>query len=129
MQMEITFPGGKKVNAVHNGYTIRTDQPKKDGGDESAPTPFDLFISSLSTCAGYYVLSFCQKREIPVEGLRMTADINWNEQKHLVDRIRMNIQLPDGFPEKYRDAVIKAAEQCTVKRNVFDPPEISISTN
>ncbi|MDA8242639.1 MAG: osmotically inducible protein OsmC, partial [Elusimicrobia bacterium] len=57
-EMEITFPGGKKVNALWHGFEIATDQPKSSGGDNSAPAPFDLFLASLGTCAGIFVLGF-----------------------------------------------------------------------
>jgi putative redox protein len=48
-QMEISFPGGQKVDAQYSGFTIHTDQPVEDGGDGSAPTPFSLFLASLGT--------------------------------------------------------------------------------
>ena len=68
--MQVTFPGNMKVEAYFKGYTITTDQPKDEGGDESAPSPFDLFLASIATCAGYYVLSFCQKRNISADKIK-----------------------------------------------------------
>ncbi|MCK5331318.1 MAG: osmotically inducible protein OsmC, partial [Candidatus Marinimicrobia bacterium] len=62
MDMKITFPGGKKINAEYNGQIIKTDQAVASGGNGSAPEPFDLFLASIGTCAGIYVLGFCQQR-------------------------------------------------------------------
>ena len=67
MNMEIVFPAGKKVNALYRGFTIETDQPENGGGDGSAPSPFDLFLASIGTCVGFYVLSFCHERSIPTD--------------------------------------------------------------
>lgn len=128
MEMTIRFPGNKKVSAEFDGQTVMTDQPKQAGGDGSAPAPFDLFLASLGTCAGIFVLSFCRKREIPTEGLEIIQKAEWDEVKHLVSKVTMEIKLPKGFPEKYRDTLVKTAELCTVKRHLHEPPSFEVTT-
>ena len=127
MEMEISFPGGKKVEATFGGHVVKTDQPVVDGGSESSPSPFELFIASIGTCTGFYVLSFCQRNNIPTEDLRLTARIERNPGTYLVEEIRIDIHLPSGFPEKYKNAVVKAAEVCSVKRHLERPPRIDIA--
>jgi ribosomal protein S12 methylthiotransferase accessory factor len=127
MDMHIRFPGGKRVYADYKGFTIETDQPRKEGGDDSAPEPFSLFLASLGTCAGVYVLYFCEERQIDTAGLQMMLSFEKDAQTHLVSRVGMQIQLPPGFPPKYKKAVIKAAQLCTVKRNIANPPEFTIT--
>ncbi|MBW2050564.1 MAG: osmotically inducible protein OsmC, partial [Deltaproteobacteria bacterium] len=51
-RVEVSFPGGKRVDAQIGGFTIKTDQSRDNGGDESAPEPFQLFLASIATCAG-----------------------------------------------------------------------------
>jgi putative redox protein len=126
MEMEIRFPGGKKVEALFDDYTVTTDQPVADGGSGSAPSPFDLFLASIGTCTGYYVLTFCQKNNLPTEEMKLTARFLRNPTTHLVENIRIDVQVPRDFPEKYKNAVIKAAEVCTVKRHLEKPPRIDI---
>jgi putative redox protein len=127
MEMEISFPGGKKVEATFGGHVVKTDQPVVDGGSESSPSPFELFLASIGTCTGFYVLSFCERNNIPTEDLRLTARIERNPGTHLVEEIRIDIHLPSGFPEKYKNAVVKAAEVCSVKRHLERPPRIDIA--
>ena len=127
MEMEVCFPGAKKVNAIYNGFTIETDQAKKEGGDESAPEPYSLFLASIGTCAGIYVVYFCEKRGIDTSGIKLKLDFTRNDKKHLTEAIHIHIDLPPDFPSKYKTSVIKAAELCTVKRNILDPPEFDIS--
>ncbi|MFI5362001.1 MAG: OsmC family protein [Elusimicrobiota bacterium] len=124
--MIIRFPGNKKVSAEFEGFRVMTDQPKESGGDGSAPAPFDLFLSSIGTCAGIFVLSFCGKRGISTAGLEIHQRVEWDEPKHLVSKIALEIILPKGFPDKYRDSVIKSAELCTVKRHLQEPPRIEV---
>ena len=124
MDMTIDFPGGTRVDAHFGSFTVATDQPP----NSNAPTPFQLFLASIGTCAVIYVVNFCRARGLPTEGLRIVEHIVKGADGH-VDRIDLDIQLPDGFPEKYRDAVIRAADQCTVKRHLARPPVIAVTTH
>ena len=128
IEMKIRFPGNKKVSAEFDGFTVMTDQPRDAGGEGSAPAPFDLFLASLGTCAGIFVLGFCQKRSISTEGLEICQTMEWDETKHLVTKVTLKIILPKDFPEKYRDSLVKTAELCTVKRHLHEPPQFEIVT-
>ena len=129
MEMTIDFPGGARVDAHFNQFTVKTDQPPQGGGEGSAPTPFATFLASLGTCAGIYVLGFCRPRSIPTEGIRLIQSMESDPQTGLVNRVSLDIQLPPEFPEKYREAVIRAAEQCTVKKHFEHPPTVAVSTS
>ena len=126
MPMEVRFPGGVAVEAIHAGMTIRTDQPVAAGGAGSAPSPFDLFLVSLSTCAGFYALRFCQERGLPTEGLGVTMDWERSPETKLISRVRISVKLPEGFPEKYRAAILRATDQCAVKKHLAAPPAIEV---
>lgn len=126
--MEIKFPGGKRVDAQLNEMVIKTDQPIQAGGTGTAPAPFDLFLASIGTCAGIYVLGFCQSRGINSEGIKIQQKMNYNPNTRMIDKIDLEIFLPNGFPEKYKSAVIHVAEMCTVKKHLQDPPKFEIST-
>lgn len=126
MQMEIDFPGGKRVNATYKGFVVQTDQPRSEGGEGSAPEPFDLFLAAIGTCAGVYVAYFCEHRNIPTDRIRMRLSFENNPQSHLVEKISVDIHLPPGFPSRYRKAVVRAAASCAVKRNLIAPPLIQV---
>jgi len=129
MEMTIDFPGGARVDAHFGPFTVRTDQPAQDGGDGSAPTPFDTFLASLGTCAGIYVLGFCRQRGISTDGIRVVQRVRVNPATRLAENIALDIQVPADFPEKYRPALIRAAEQCKVKRHFENPPEVAVNTS
>lgn len=128
-EMEIVFPGNKRVDAILDGQVIKTDQPVQAGGDGTAPAPFDMFLASIGTCAGIYVLGFCQARGIKTDGIKLIQRMNYNYQKRLFDKIEIEIVLPPDFPEKYKSAVIHAADNCAVKKHLLNPPEIVVKTN
>lgn len=132
MEMKITFPGGKKVNAEMNGVVFPTDQPVEAGGEGSAPSPYSYFLASLGTCAGIYALSFCQQRGIATEGMSLTQRIEFSageDGESRLAKVAIVITLPPGFPEKYRNAIVKTAELCAVKKAITVPPEFIITTS
>lgn len=128
MDMKIYFPGGKKVHAEYNGFIHQTDQPRESGGDNSAPSPFDLFLASLGACAGFYVLSFCQQRGIDPQAIELRQSMERDPRTHLVTLVSIEIVLPAAFPEKYRAAVVQAAQLCTVKKHLENPPKFNLFT-
>lgn len=127
MKMEVGFPGGVAVTAAFKGFSVLTDQPKDAGGGESAPSPFELFLASLATCAGFFALRFCQSRRLPTEGLGVELEPDWDAAAHRLAKVRIAVKLPAGFPEKYRGAIQKAVDQCSVKRVLQDPPAFEVS--
>ena len=131
MDIKITFPGRKRVDAEMDGYVIRTDQPAKYGGEASAPAPFDYFLASIGTCAGIYVLSFCQERKIPTEGISLVERLVYGERetgKKFIQKIVIEIVVPSSFPEKYRKTLVKVADHCSVKKAIMNPPGFEVVT-
>jgi ribosomal protein S12 methylthiotransferase accessory factor len=125
---EITFGGGKKVDVHIRDFIINTDQPISEGGNNVAPSPLELFLASIGTCVGFYVVSFCQTRSIPTDNIKLTQTIIRNDTTHMVERINVEISLPADFPEKYKEAILRAAESCAVKKHLTSPPVIRIQT-
>lgn len=126
--MEVTLDGGKVVTAHINGKAIKTDQSLKNGGGGTAPEPFELFLASIGTCAGIYVKSFCDQRSIAAEGIKIIQSVVFDPDKRVPSLIKLEIRLPADFPEKYKAAVVSAAELCLVKKTINSGPEFQVVT-
>ncbi|MGC9350270.1 MAG: OsmC family protein [Anaerolineae bacterium] len=126
MDMTISFPGGVCVDAQYGDMVIKTDQPPHGGGDGSAPTPFALFLASMGTCAGIYVVSFCRQRGIPTDDVHIHEHVDFDPDTHLAQKVTLQIDLPSDFPKKYRSALVKAANLCAVKRHLETPPKFEV---
>ena len=122
MNVEIEFPGGVQVAARFKGHTILTDQSHEHGGTGQAPEPFDLFLASLGACAGYYALRFCQERGIETRGLGLTLVTEADPERKRLRAIRLDVRLPESFPVRYRAAILRAVDQCAVRRAIAEPP-------
>jgi len=124
MEMMIDFPGGSRVDAHFDAFTVHTDQPPQ----ASAPTPFATFLASLGTCAGIYVLGFCRQRGLPTQGIRIIQRMHSDPMTGMVGKIDLEIQAPPTFPEKYLPALVRSAEQCAVKKHFENPPQFEVYT-
>jgi len=123
MELVIDFPGGTRVDAHFGQFAVNIDQPPSN----TAPTPFAVFLSSIGTCAGIYVLGFCQQRNLPTDGLRIIQRVN-KDSDGMVRQIDLEIQTPPGFPEKYLPSLVRSAELCAVKKHLETPPHFNIYT-
>ena len=125
-EITVTFPGGKQVDGRMGDQLVHTDQSKKNGGEETGPEPFDLLFYSLATCAGIYALEFCNARDISTEGLGIKLFTERNPEKKMYDLVEIQVTPPEGFPEKYRDALVRSVNMCTVKKHMLDPPVFDV---
>jgi putative redox protein len=128
MEMVIDFPGGLKVDAHFGPFSVATDQPGRNGKPASAPTPFATFLASIGTCAGIYVLGFCKQRNLPTEGIRIIQRMHSNPFTGMVGKVDLEIQVSSDFPEKYHSALVRAADQCAVKKHFENPPAFDVYT-
>jgi putative redox protein len=128
MEMVIDFPGGKKVNATFGEHVVRTDQSARGGGEGSAPEPYVTFLASIGTCAGIYVLGFCQSRGISTDGVELRQRMHWDPVKGTLAKVDLEIVVPPEFPAKYHSALVRAANQCAVKKVLQSPPQFDVQT-
>jgi putative redox protein len=125
MDIMIDFPGGDRVDAHFGPFNVQTDQPPSN----SAPSPFHVFLSSIGTCAGFYVLRFCRQRELSTEGISVLERISTNPQTKTVERVDLEIRVPASFPAKYHEALVHSADFCAVKRAIENPPQFNTYTS
>lgn len=128
MEIVVTLPGGSRVDAQVGKHVVRTDQPVHAGGEDSAATPFALFLASMGTCAGIYVVGFCKQRGLSTEGIRIIQRVNPDRSTGMVGSIELDIEVPADFPQKYHEALVRAASQCTVKKHLEQPPRFEVRT-
>jgi ribosomal protein S12 methylthiotransferase accessory factor len=128
LEMVVTLPGGKRIDTEIGGHVIRTDQPVASGGENTAPSPFNLFLAAIGTCAGIYVAGFCQKRDLPTAGIRIVQRNHFHPESGTLVKVEMEIEVPPAFPEKYREALVRVADQCAVKKAIQAQPVFEVRT-
>ena len=127
--IEVDFPGGKRVDGKIENMIIKTDQPVEEGGGGSAPEPFNLFLMSIATCAGIYALDFCQAREIETKDMALTMKCEYDPTVRVYQKLTIDLRVPAGFPDKYKKAIVRTMDLCSVKKHILNPPEFEIKTS
>lgn len=118
----VSFAGGVRVETQLGAHTVVTDQLPVHGGTDAGPSPYDLFLASIATCAGFYAAAFCNSRKIPMEGLAVSLEVEEDETTHLPKELTVNLTLPKDFPEQYRAAILRSVENCKVKKSLAANP-------
>jgi len=126
--LNVSFPGGVRVDVAYKDHVIRTDQPAAEGGENSAPSPFDLFLASIAACAGYYLLAFCRERGIAADTAGVVMSMERDPETRMISDIALELRLPAGFPEKYEAAVVRVVDACTVKKHILQAPDFKVTT-
>ena len=127
MQAEVTFPSSTRIQARSKGLTLEVGPPPDHGGDPEAYGPFDILLCSLATCTGFQVAEFLRERGFDTAGAGVYIEAERSDTTHLLERVSIEIKVPDAFPEKYRDAIVRAAGLCFIKQQLGEKPEIVTS--
>ena len=128
MEIKVTLEDGKKVATQIGAHRIVTDQPTKYGGQDSAPAPFDLFLASIATCAGFFVKSYCDNKGIDADGIDLLMTTQVDEKTKQVTGFVTTITVPPSLPEKVHSALQRAVQQCTVKKTIDAQPAFTVET-
>lgn len=126
MELQVELDGDKRVSTRIGNHHIVTDQPVKDGGQDSAPAPFDLFLASLATCAGFFVQSYCQSKQIDASGITVTLTTHRDPGSKTLSRIVTTIGIPSHLPDHLHKTLCRVAQQCSVARTIEAGPELAV---
>ena len=124
--LRVEHRGGDRFDITVRDHVIRVDQPIKDGGDDTAPTPTELFIASLASCVAFYARRYLERHNLPTEGLAVEATFDMGARPARVSGIDVRLFIPDGVPTERRDSLLAVATHCTVHNTLAITPEVSI---
>ena len=125
--MRVEYRGGDKFDINVRGHVVRVDQRVKDRGEDSAPTPTELFIASLASCVAFYARRYLARHDLPTDGLAVEATFNMGSKPARVAGVDMRLIVPEGVPADRLDALLAVATHCTVHNTLSSEPEVSIT--
>ena len=122
----VAHNGGDMLSIAIRGHVIHVDQPESDGGDDTAPSPTELFVASLASCVAFYARRYLPRHNLTEGGLTVAAKAESGSQPSRVARMTITLTLPEGVPEHKRDALLAVASHCTVHNTLTHPPEVLV---
>jgi len=122
----VTWDGGVRFTADIRGHKVAVDQPRQAGGEDSAPMPLELLPTALGTCVAFFVQQFLTTRGLDATGMEVQVFSAGAANPHRIGLLEVTVAVPNGVPERYREAVRRAAETCTVHHTLTHKPDISV---
>jgi putative redox protein len=125
--MTVTHEEGPRFKIDAPNHTGYADQPASRGGTGKGMTPPEHCVAGLAACVGVYVRDFAAARNIPHEGFRVEAEWERADNPARIGKILIRLYMPSEVPERYRQPLIRAAEQCLVHNTLRMAPQVSIA--
>jgi putative redox protein len=125
-RLRVDYEAGDRFRIAVRQHTFCVDQPASEGGDDTAPTPTELFAASLAACVAFYARRFLSRHGLPVDGLSVAAEFGMASHPTRVGEITLQVQVPGGLPSQRQAALLAVASHCTVHRTLLQPPEVRI---
>jgi putative redox protein len=119
--IRVAHQGGDRLLIETRGHQLRSDQPVEDGGDDSAPTPTELFLAGLAGCVAFYAARFLRRHGLSTEGLAVTCNYAWAANPIRIGEIDLSVEAPALTADR-REAFSKVIEHCTVHNTLLRPP-------
>jgi putative redox protein len=126
MKVTVERLGQVSFTVQTRNHLILCDQPKENSGSDKAMTPPELFLASLGTCVGYYVVQFCEARNLDAGDLNIQVDGEILPNPGRIGRIAIRIRLPFELEEEKIKALIRAATHCTIHNTLMHPPDVRV---
>src|ERR1700686_4696266 len=116
--IRVEHQGGDRLLIETRGHQLRSDQPLEDGGDDSAPTPTELFLAGLAGCVAFYGARFLRRHGLATEGLARTCNYRWAANPNRIGEIDLSVEAP-ALTSDRRAAFSKVIEHCTVHNTLL----------
>ena len=126
-RMNVRHLGGDRFAITMRGHELVVDQPVEGGGEDTAPTPTELFVAGLASCVAFYARRYLSRHDLPTDGLTVTTAYTMGQRPARVAEIRLELHVPDGVPAERRDALLAVATHCTVHNSLTTTPEVTVT--
>jgi putative redox protein len=126
-QMDVRFVAGEAYEVAVRGHQVLADQPAEAGGQDAAPTPTELFVASLATCAAFYAGRYLTRHGYSRDGLAVSASFDMaTDRPARVSGISLAVQVPASLPAARWPALRAVVSHCTVHNSLASPPAVAI---
>jgi putative redox protein len=126
-EMDVRFIAGESYEVSVRGHQVLVDQPADAGGQDTAPTPTELFVASLATCVAFYAGRYLTRHGYSRDGLAVSAGFDMaSDRPARVSGIRLTVVPPADLPTDRRPALLAVISHCTVHNSLSLPPPIAI---
>ena len=127
-QMDVRHVSGESYEVSVRGHRVIVDQPADAGGQDTAPTPTELFVASLATCVAFYAGRYLTRHGYSRDGMAVSADFDMaSDRPARVSSVRLTVKAPAELPADRWPALHAVVSHCTVHNSLASPPSVAIN--
>lgn len=108
---------GAMRHQIHIGnHVITVDEPSANGGEDTGPTPHDLYDAALGACKALTMLWYAKRKGIALDDIRV--DVTRDDSEERAGRYRLDTKLTLGgdLSDEQREELLKVAGKCPVHK-------------
>lgn len=115
-RVEVRLIEGARMIAKVGDHEVAIDLPDKLGGADTAPTPTELFMTSIAACKLFYAYRFLTRRGVSTDG--GTSTVTWESSKKHIDLAKVKLVMPEGVDPELVEGCLKMARACFVSASI-----------
>jgi putative redox protein len=100
---------------VAGRYHIRTDEPRRLGGDDTAPAPHELFPAALAACVSTTLVMYARTKEWDLGDVTVRVDYDHESTPR---RFEIEIALTGDLTPMQLERLEKVAAACPLRRSI-----------
>jgi putative redox protein len=118
MQISVTRDRTGKMRHIVQvrQHAFAVDEGAENGGEDSGPTPHDLYDAALAACKALTVLWYANRKQIPVEDIRVTVERDDTEERSGTYRLLATLAVTGALTEAQRQELLNVAGKCPVHK-------------
>jgi len=97
-------------------HAFAVDEPLANGGEDLGVTAHELYDSALGACKAMTVLWYAQRKQIPLDDIKVTVERDDSEERQGTYRLRVMLDLIGELSDAQRQQLLAVAEKCPLHR-------------
>lgn len=113
-----------KTKVYAGGHLIYADEPEDLGGTDEGMTPGALLLASLGSCTAITIRMYADRKEIPLESIKIDLAICKEEEMSKETTISRKIEFTGDLTEEHRQRLMVIADKCPIHKLLSNPIKI-----
>ena len=97
-------------------HAFAVDEPLANGGEDLGVTAHELYDRALCACKAMTVLWYAQRKQIPLDDIKVTVERDDSEERQGTYRLRVMLDLIGELSDAQRQQLLAVAEKCPLHR-------------
>ncbi len=108
-----------RTKCTSGKHVFYVDEPGSLGGDDTAPTPYDLLLGSLGACKAITVKMYAQRKEWDLQSVRVDLEPSRPNGRGKPEHIDLSLTFTGDLDDTQRARLKEIANACPVQKTIL----------